>query len=241
MILTPTFAWNLIDLTQTITPASTGYEEDDACTITTTLDYQECQTTTKFRVQNISMPLGMGTHIDAPAHAHRQKPTIEKLSPQDLFFPLIIINSTTTITKELEITTNTIHEFEGNHGAIPSGCFVYMYTGWAQYWDQPKYRNKKDNGTTHYPTLSKNAVDLLVARNIGALGIDTLSPDKSPDFYTHEQLLSRNIPIIENLAEPNGVTSTGNFVGVFPLKIMHATESPARVIAFVKNKHNKYW
>ncbi len=230
------FPWVLIDLTQTTTPQSPGYETTSVYEIRTTLDYDQCKSRVKFRVQQITMPLGFGTHLDAPAHANVKGKTIDQLALEDLFLPLVIIDCTTKVNQDhLQLKAHTILAFEKKHGKIPAQSFVYFYTGWAQNWNTPeKYRNEQTDKSIFYPTLSQESIDLLVARNISAVGIDTLSPDNAPEFYAHEQLLSRGILIVENIAQPpSKVPATGAFIGIFPLKIAGITESPIRLIAFV--------
>lgn len=230
--------WKLIDLTQTITPTSPAYESHEKCILTTTLDYKACTTATKFKVQKITMPLGMGTHLDTPAHTNELGKTIEKIPLHDLFLPLIIIDcSNAHSRKNLKITVEDIKKFELIHGPIPKKSFIYLFTGWAQYWKNPKkYRNEQQDKTLLHPTITKEVIDQLIKYKAKAIGIDTLSPDSTQDFYAHQKLLSANIMIVENLAAPKHVPETGAHIGIFPIKIAHTTESPIRAIAFVKKQ-----
>jgi len=237
MISSQLFPWTIVDITQTITPQSKGYEETSSCTLTTILDYHECLSKTKFHVQELKMPLGMGTHLDAPAHAHPLKKTIDAIPLAELILPLVVVDCTKVQTREyLKIDVHELELFESINGVIPEQSFVYLYTGWSSFWNQPdQYRNKQSDGSFCYPTLTNNAIERLIARQIKGIGIDTLSPDTAPDFYAHAQLLSRNILMVENLAKPENIPATGALIGIFPIKLEGATESPARVVVLVRN------
>lgn len=57
-----------IDLTHTITSDIPHWENRCAYQQKIELDYANCSTDVKFRVQSIQMSAGIGTHMDAPRH-----------------------------------------------------------------------------------------------------------------------------------------------------------------------------
>jgi len=87
-----------------------------------------------------------------------------------------------------------------------------------------------------FPGLHPDAASWLVReRQIKAVGIDTASIDygRSVRFETHVALLSRNVPVFENLAELSRLPDRGFDVIALPMKIAGGTGGPLRIIAIV--------
>ena len=63
-----TCPFQLIDLTHTLDENSPAWDDGCGFSSSTVLDYADCTGETTFRVQHLTMPAGMGTHMDAPAH-----------------------------------------------------------------------------------------------------------------------------------------------------------------------------
>ncbi len=222
----------IFDLTHTITETTPLWNEGDEIELSTSLDYQECTTSRQFRVQNLKMPSGTGTHIDAPAHVDPGGCTVDHLSLQDLIIPLVIIDiSIADAMRQLLVDDIALHE--KNYGIIASCSFVIVKTGWSRYWgDAKQYRNQYQ-----FPSVSKEAAALLLARNVVGLGIDTLSSD-GPDtqFPVHALFLGAGKYLLENLLIPDTIAPIGLMAYVMPLKIKGATEAPCRVFAIQKEE-----
>lgn len=166
-----------------------------------------------FHIHSIEMEAGVGTHMDAPAHIEGK--TIDELALDDLIGPLVVIDG-------------GIESFEKAYGRIPKGCFVIIRTGWDRNWhDRKKYEHD-------FPTVSKETAELLLARGIIGLGVDTLSPDgRDSDFPVHKTLLGAGKLIIENVANAGKLPPVGSTLFALPLIIRGGTESPMRLIAKV--------
>ncbi|OJW52675.1 MAG: cyclase [Alphaproteobacteria bacterium 41-28] len=218
----PTF----IDLTHTLTPSipswdgSCGFQHDLRDDYDPAAPYQ-------VRTYDIHMQAGMGTHIDAPAHFIPGGRCINDLNLQELIAPCIVMNVSNQMHERYSLKVKDIESFETQHGVIPPGCFVIVYSGWERYWTTPdKYRNN-----LVYPSLSKEAAQALLDRQIVGLGIDTLSPDRPEDgFPVHKLILGADKYIVENVANALKLPPTGAYTVVCPLKIEKGTESPIRLI-----------
>ena len=175
----------------------------------------------EFHVHSISMKAGVGTHMDAPAHCILGGKTIEAFTLNELIAPCIVIDFS---------KGETVESFEKRYGRIPKGSFVLIRTGWDRYWNNPKkYQN-------NFPTVSKETAELLLARDIAGLGVDTLSPDgRESDFPVHKILLGAGKILIENVANLAQLPPIGSTLFVLPLKIKAGTESPVRLIADVNS------
>lgn len=229
------FPYKAIDLTHTVSTSIPTWEGDCGFSHNMLLDYKDCTTSVKFRVQKINMLAGVGTHIDAPAHCIPGSKTIDELSLDMLISPCVVIDVTTQAHESYSLTSNDIIAFEQMHGQIADDSFVIIHTGWARFWDQPnKYRNH-----LVFPSISIEAAKYLLKRNIVGLGIDTLSPDRPKDNYlVHAAVLGAGKYIVENIAHADLLPPNGSFAFVLPIKIKNGTEAPIRLVALIPLKNS---
>lgn len=220
----------IIDLTHTLSPAiptwdgSCGFEQQ------TVIDYADCTTRTKFRVQKLCMSAGIGTHMDAPAHCIPNGRTIENIDLASLCSPCVVIDVRAQAHPEYSISTEDIERFEREHGIIKPGTLVAFNTGWDKHWhDQIAYRNEHI-----FPAICPKAADQLVARKIIGVAIDTLGVDRpSDDYPVHAILLGANIYIIENATHLDKLPPIGAHTIALPIKIAGGTEAPIRFIGLI--------
>ena len=132
--------------------------------------------------------------------------------------------------------------WESQHGKIPGGSIVLLYTGFGSYWPQlDKYlgtalRGQEGVAALSFPGLSTEAAGWLIQqRQIKAVGIDTASIDygKSKNFSTHVALMTRNVPVFENVANLEQLPPRGVYVIALPVKIRGGSGGPLRIIARV--------
>lgn len=185
-----------------------------------------------FRVQQLKMHAGIGTHLDAPAHCDRGELTIDQLSLNDLIAPCVVIDVSDRADEEYALSVKEIETFEAVHGLIEPHSFVIIRTGWEKFWQDPKrYHNNH-----LFPSVSGDAAEFFLKRKIVGLGIDTLSPDKPRDgFPVHATLLGANKYIIENVANSGSLPPKGSLIMALPLKTKGGTEAPVRLVALIKN------
>jgi kynurenine formamidase len=224
---------SFIDLTHTLSSGVPHWSRGCGFNQKNTLDYEDCGSETKFRVQSIEMFAGIGTHIDAPAHCVAGGSDIASIPLSQLISPCTVIDISDKADEKYVVTEKDIRDFELLHGVIEKQSLVIIHTGWSKFWNNPeKYHNN-----FVFPTISLNAVELLMKREIIGLDIDTLSPDREEDgFPVHRLMLGSGRYIIENIAHANCIPPTGAFAIALPLKIQDGTESPIRLIAAIKEK-----
>lgn len=218
----------LIDLTHTIDPSIPAWEAGCGFESEVTLDYKNSISGTQFRVQSFHMQAGIGTHMDAPAHCIPGGKTIDQIPVNDLMAPCVVIDISEKSDANYSLSAEDVIVFEKKQGTISANSFVIIHTGWSRYWNNPiKYRND-----LQFPSVSVEATECLLKRNIVGLGIDTLSPDtEKSDFPVHQLLLSNGKIIIENMHNTDQLKPTGAFLIALPIKVVGATEAPIRVIA----------
>lgn len=107
-----------------------------------------------------------------------------------------------------------------------------MQTDWGQYWKCPKqYHNNHS-----FPSISESVANILVARNVAGIGIDTLSPDvPASGFPVHKIILGADKYIVENIANLEKMPAIGAYVLTLPIKGLGLTEAPVRMVGFISN------
>lgn len=191
-----------------------------------------------YRCFKFSQSEGVGTHMDSPMHFSRGGRSISDLPCQDLITQACIMDIRDKVKSNPDYTLlpSDISDWENKHGLIPKNSLVIAYTGWSQYWfNREKYLNMDATGKMHFPGFSKEAAEVLVKKEIMAVGIDTLSIDsgQSEGFLAHNTFLGNNKYQIENLANLDQLPAVGAIVIALPIKIKHGAEAPIRAIAFI--------
>jgi arylformamidase len=189
-------------------------------------------------VEQLTLILHAGTHIDAPYHFFSDLPTVDALPPDCLIGPAVVVDLTDRC-GDVAIEAGDIQQWEAATGeAIRPGDIALLHTGHSRHW-QPGEQGRAywANG---WPYLARSAVEYLAGKPIKAIGVETFDPDRvdlddiaSAGFVTHRTFLPRGILVIENLTNLDQVAATRCQIIALPLKIAGASGSPVRVIAVV--------
>ena len=187
-----------------------------------------------------SMAEHTGTHLDAPNHFAEGQLPVDRIPPQQLFCPAVVIDVRQQVSQSADytVTPMDVLNWEQQFGRIPDNALVFAYSGWDSRWsDFEKYKNADAQGGLHFPGFSAEAANLLAEeRNIAGIGIDTLSvdPGTSKDFSVHHISHGKGKYHIENAANLGSLPASGAFVVVAPVKIENGTGGPARIFALVR-------
>lgn len=182
-----------------------------------------------------------GTHWGAPAHFELGGLTADQLDPEDLFRPAVKIDIRAQASRDSDyiLTVDDLREWEAQHGRIPVGAAVILWTGWESRWGTDAYANADDSGVTHQPGFGVDAVQWLLGSGRlgrqGALGSDTFGPDTGKDTtYAVSTLLHGEHRIsLENLTNLSTLPTTGAHVLVGGTINRHGSGSPASVYALL--------
>lgn len=226
--------FEFIDLTHTLTPDVPHWGVDVGFKYNARYVGQTASDEVKFRVQRLEMSAGIGTHMDAPSHCFEEAASIDDIPIGSLITTCKVVDVSDKVHDNYRVLVEDILTYEANYGLIPKGAFVIIYTGWDARWIKPEaYRNEKI-----FPSISIEAAQLLVERDIIGLGIDTLSPDAfGSDFPVHQLMLGAGKYIIENVANAKQLGPTDSFIFALPIKVSGGTEAPIRLIGMKrKNK-----
>lgn len=115
-------------------------------------------------------------------------PYPHEFNVNDLCMPCFLIDVSNKAHDHYSVTSDDIDVFEKTYGKISQNSCVMIKTGWERFWKDPeKYHNNHI-----FPSVSITAANLLLQRGVMALGIDTLSPDRSEDgFEVHQAFLGK--------------------------------------------------
>ncbi len=226
--------YTLIDLTYLLKHDIATYEGTPGFRVKTVLDYDQCTSNAKFKVQKLCLNAGIGTHIDAPSHCFLNKKNVSDIDLEQLIAPIYCLDISDKVDQDYYLKVEDILEFEKKFERIRPNSLFILYTGWSKNWSCcNKYRNQDSNGIMHFPGYTLEAANLLLNRGIAGIAIDTLSPDGSDiNFPVHQAILSSSKYIIENIANCDKIPPLGSLAVVSPLKIS-TTEAPVRIFALV--------
>ena len=180
-----------------------------------------------------------GTHMDSPAHVVAGGRYLDELTPPELIAPAVKLDLCARCDDhaDYDVSDADILAFEAAHGKIEPGTLVFLHTGWDARYQQPDaYILESSDGEFHWPGLSREAAELLAARGVRGVGIDTIGMDGGHVAMTldaHRALLSSGAFILENVANLADVPDTGSQVLALPMKVRDGSGAPTRVVAFL--------
>jgi kynurenine formamidase len=184
-----------------------------------------------------------GTHFDAPVHwitgkdfADNQCDTI----PARRFVgPACVIDVTAEVAKNEDFLLMPEHvtTWEKQNGLIPRGAWVLLRTGWSKRTDPAKFLNVKADGP-HSPGFHRTTSELLAKkRDVLGVGVETVGTDAGqagtfdPPFPNHATMHGNGKFGLASLRNLDQLPPTGAVVIAAPLKIVHGSGSPLRVLA----------
>ncbi len=119
-----------------------------------------------------------GTHIDAPIHFSRDGWTLGEVPVERLVAPGIVIDvaDQAAADPDYRLTPEDVRAWEREHGEVPTGAFVLLYSGWGSRWpDASRYLGDDtpgDASNLHFPGYGEASVRMLVSeRDVAALGV----------------------------------------------------------------------
>ena len=183
-----------------------------------------------------------GTHVDPPAHFHQGLRTVDKIRPDEMLLPLVMldIHAQAAANPDYVVTLQDVRDWETRHGRIPTGAFIALRTDWSKRWpDGEAMANKGKDGLDHYPGWSREVLQFLFEeRGATACGHETTDTDPglatSHDDYSLESyVLGRDRYQIELLTNLDQVPEYGAVAMVTFPKPENGSGFPARVIAIV--------
>ena len=177
-----------------------------------------------------------GTHMDAPGHFVEGLRLVPELRPRELFAPIAVVDISKRAAEDPDAAVGEadIRRWERRHGRIRRGTAVLMNSGWSdKAADETESKNVGADGKYHFPGFGADAVELLINRKAGAIGVDTMSldPGISTTFEAHVNWLGTDRYGLENVANLDSIPAHGAtlIVGVIPWE--EGSGGPCRLLA----------
>jgi kynurenine formamidase len=184
-----------------------------------------------------------GTHFDAPVHWITGKDlpdnACDSIAPRRFVGPACVIDVTRDVDANADflLTVNGIEAWEKEHGRIPAGAWVLLRTGWSRRSDPTSFLNVAADGP-HSPGFDAAASRLLAHdRDVLGVGVETIGTDAGqagtfdPPFPNHTIMHGAGKFGLASLCNLDRLPPTGAVVIAAPLKIVHGSGSPLRVLA----------
>jgi len=223
----------LLDLTQTLTPASPVYPGFPSFAIEPFMSHE----VHGVAIEKITLADHSGTHLDAPYHCSPTGMVVERMPAESFIVPAIVVDIAEKARKDHAalVEPDDLLAWERQHGRVPKGAAVLMRSGWGErYADATAYVNADASGTAQFPGFGLEAVQWLLAeRDVAGLGVDTLSLDHgpSPNFAVHYAFLPTQRWGLECLANLEQLPPSGATLFIGAPKLGGASGAPARVLA----------
>jgi kynurenine formamidase len=223
----------VVDLTQPIEkrmPVPVGFPQ---VMLTRYLDRAEGDVAT---AEQMLISLHTGTHVDAPMHFVDGGACVDELDPLALCGSAVVVDVAGDGSWR-EITPMALEAWEAEaREQIAIGDIVILRSGHAKHWTtSPRQATYM---TTPWPYLGKAGARWLLDRRIRVLGVECPDPDRvdqrslnDATFETHRLLLSAGVPIIENLAHLDRISTARFEFRALALPIKGASGSPVRALA----------
>jgi kynurenine formamidase len=181
-----------------------------------------------FASEVIHLATHTGTHVDAPYHFNPDGSYIHEVSLSRLVGEAVLID----LGMKPPLSLISADELEACFDKVPfrSGNIVIIKTGWVRMVGRTEY-------LTMNPGLSSEAAEYLLGKGVASVGLDTPNLDQAQasNFPAHKILLSRGVPIIENLTNLDLINSPKFMFAGAPLKIRGASGSPIRALAIIND------
>ena len=184
-----------------------------------------------------------GTHFDAPVHWITGKDlpdnATDTIPAQRFVGPACVIDVTREVSanEDFLLMPDHVVAWEKTNGKIPKGAWVLLRTDWSKRTDAQSFLNVRADGP-HSPGFHKSTSELLARdRDVLGVGVETVGTDAGqagtfdPPFPNHATMHGAGKFGLASLRNLDQLPATGAVVIAAPLKIVHGSGSPLRVLA----------
>jgi len=183
-----------------------------------------------------------GTHFDAPIHWATGRDyadgATDTIPPEKLVTPANVVDVSRESAQDEDflMTPERIQAWEGEHGQIEPGTWVLMRTDWSKRTGDA-FLNMRADGA-HTPGWTPDCVRFLAEeRDVIGVGVETVGTDAGqahsfdPAFPCHTLMHGADKFGLASLTNLDQLPPKGAIVITPPLKLVHGSGSPLRVLA----------
>jgi kynurenine formamidase len=184
-----------------------------------------------------------GTHFDAPVHWITGKDlpggACDTIPAGRFIGPACVIDVSAQVEQNPDflLMPEGVEAWESEHGRIPAGAWVLLRTGWSARVGAEAFLNVAADGP-HSPGFHHTTSALLAHdRDVLGVGVETIGTDAGqagtfdPPFPNHTIMHGAGKFGLASLCNLDQLPPTGAVVIAAPLKIVHGSGSPLRVLA----------
>jgi arylformamidase len=215
----------MIDLSHVIKPGSAGRRFAIEMVGADTVNPKVVRTEGQWYIMhNISMVNHIGTHIEAPYHLNCDGTDLSGLTLDQLTGDAVLLDLR-ACPRRSAISEEHVQVAAARAGGIRRGDIVFCNVGGAPFYGTPDYGSS--------PYFSPPAIRWLVAQGMKMMGVDAggVEVPGSEEHVNHHALFDNGIPLIENLANFDALTTQRFSVYALPVAIAGLDSFPLRVIA----------
>lgn len=173
-----------------------------------------------FEISEVCLQGSVGTYIDAPGHRFPGADDVCGYGLEDLILPAwVVVAEGCGPGDEVHLEELALPSELAEHA-------VLLRFGWDRHWARDGYRD--------HPFLAPDAVMELIEAGVRLVGVDTQNVDspKEPARPAHTALLSRRIPVVENLTGLGRLPVSKPFrFYALPIRASGAYSFPVRAFA----------
>lgn len=227
--------WQVVDLTQPLTPDIPIWPGDPAFVIEPWATYE----VDYYYINAITIGEHSGTHWGTPNTFIEGGRSAEMIPVEELVVPAVVVDVRAQAADDADyrVSIDDIMAWEAEHGEIAAGSVVILLTGWQDKWDDPEaFIGEDEEGILHWPGFGADTAEFLIAeRGVVGLGTDThgVDPGNDEEFGASFAMYDADGMILECLAGLDQIPPIGATLVVGGWPIEGGSGSPARVFAFL--------
>lgn len=169
-----------------------------------------------------------GTHIDAPLHFIRNSESVSEMNIENTYGEAVVLDVSNYKKPFEPVTAEMLIKAEKEQGINinPNDCVLVRTR--RDRWGEGSFFEEL--------AFEKSAGEWLISKKVKLIGLDLPNIDLHDNMRreVHMDVLSRNIYIVENLANLESLPLKTHFkFFALPLKLKNATASPVRAIALI--------
>ena len=177
-----------------------------------------------YKTSDLALYSHAGTHLDAPEHWMEGGRTVDALDLQKCIGPATVID----LTHKPPDSQIMVDDLAMHAAQIVLGARLLLRTDWDLHADRDDYR-------TRFPRLSLSVAEWLAGRGVWLIGLETPSVASLTNRVelrdVHRALLSREVVIVESLANLRAITRRQVHFIALPLRLVGCDGSPVRAVA----------
>jgi len=174
-------------------------------------------------MHEISMVNHLGTHIETPYHLFKDRKDLGSIAVEHYCGPGILVNHKALPAKSA-ITKEQVSRAAEKAGGIKKGDIAFFNLGYSGAYGTDAYSNS--------PWFSNEAIRWIVDQGVKVMGVDAggVEIPGSEEHVNHAALFTKDVLLIENLANLDSVPVNRFTVYAFPLLIKGMDSFPLRVV-----------